>query len=88
MDKAIMKYNPAFLKPDEIINLFTVRHTELETIINIIRENVAHSNQHILVVGSRGTGKTMLLLRIVEEIKRDKDFLKCKEINEIPLNFE
>ncbi len=73
MDKAIMKYNPAFLKSEEIINLFAVRYNELKTIINITRENVTQSNQHILVIGPRGIGKTILLLRAVEEIKRDKD---------------
>jgi tetratricopeptide (TPR) repeat protein len=73
MDKVIMKYNPAFLKPEELVASFVVRHGELETIIQIIKENVTKSNQHVLVVGPRGIGKTILLLRAVEEIRRDKE---------------
>lgn len=73
MNKVIMKYNPAFLSPDELVASFVVRHGELETIMQIIKENVMKSNQHILVVGPRGIGKTMLLLRAVEEIRRNRD---------------
>ena len=76
MDKVIMKYNPAFLSPDELVASFVVRHGELDTIIRVIKENVTKSNQHILVVGPRGTGKTTLLLRAVEEVRRDKELSK------------
>ena len=54
MDKVVMKYNPAFLKPEELVASFAVRHGELETIMRIIKENVTKSNQHVLVVGPRG----------------------------------
>ena len=73
MDKVVMKYNPAFLKPEELVNSFVVRHGELDTIIRIIKENTTKSNQHVLVVGPRGIGKTTLLLRAAEEVRRTKD---------------
>lgn len=73
MDKVIMKYNPAFLSPEELVASFVVRHRELETIMRIIKENVTKSNQHVLVIGPRGIGKTMLVLRAAEEIRRDKE---------------
>jgi len=76
MDKVIMKYNPAFLKPEELVTSFAVRHGELDTIVRIIRENVTKSNQHVLVIGPRGIGKTMLVLRVAEEIKRDDQLNK------------
>jgi Flp pilus assembly protein TadD/DNA polymerase III delta prime subunit len=68
-----MKYNPAFLKPEELVASFVVRHGELETIIQIIKDNVTKSNQHVLVVGPRGIGKTTLLLRAAEEVRRTKE---------------
>jgi tetratricopeptide (TPR) repeat protein len=73
VDKVIMKYNPAFLSPEELVASFVVREGELETIMRIIKENVTKSNQHILVIGPRGIGKTMLVLRTAEEIRRDKE---------------
>lgn len=76
MVQTIMKYNPAFLKPGELVASFVVRHKELDTIIQIIKENVTKSNQHILVIGPRGIGKTTLLLRTVEEIRRKKNLNK------------
>jgi tetratricopeptide (TPR) repeat protein len=73
MDKVVMKYNPAFLKPDELMASFVVRHGELDTIIRIIKDNVTKSNQHVLVVGPRGIGKTTLLLRAAEEVRSAKE---------------
>jgi tetratricopeptide (TPR) repeat protein len=73
MAQTIMKYNPAFLKPDELVASFVVRKGELETIMRIIKENTTKSNQHVLVVGPRGIGKTTLLLRAAEEVRRTKD---------------
>ena len=73
MAKRIPKYNPAFLTGDELVEAFVVRYAELETIVQVIRENVGESNQHFLVIGPRGIGKTMLVLRVAEEVRRDKD---------------
>ena len=73
MDKVVMKYNPAFLKSDELVASFVVRKGELETIMRIIKENTTKSNQHVLVVGPRGSGKTTLLLRAAEEVRRTKE---------------
>ena len=73
MAQTIMKYNPAFLPPDELVVSFVVRKGELETIMRIIKENTTKSNQHVLVVGPRGSGKTTLLLRAAEEVRRTKE---------------
>jgi len=72
MAKRVMKYNPAFLTDEELLASFVVRHTDFELILQVIRENVIQANQHILVVGSRGIGKTTLVLRVVAEIKQNK----------------
>jgi tetratricopeptide (TPR) repeat protein len=73
MDRRIMKYNPAFLSKEELIERFVVRHAELDLIVQAIRENTGPSNQHLLVIGPRGIGKTVLVLRAVEEVRRQKD---------------
>lgn len=73
MAKRIVKYNPAFLSKEELVSSFVVRHAELELIVQVLRENVTESNQHVLVIGPRGIGKTMLVLRVVEEIRNEKN---------------
>ena len=73
MAKRIVKYNPAFLSKEELVQSFVVRHSELELIVQVLRENVTESNQHVLVIGPRGIGKTMLVLRVVEQIRAEED---------------
>jgi len=72
MPKRVVKYNPAFLTPAELVESFVVRHDELELIVQILRENDTQSNQHVLVIGPRGIGKTMLVLRVALEVRRDE----------------
>lgn len=68
----LMKHNPSFLHDREIIERFCVRGVELEYILELLRENqVSEANQHLLVVGKRGSGKTMLVHRVVAEVRRD-----------------
>jgi tetratricopeptide (TPR) repeat protein len=73
MVDGIKKYNPAFLSKDALVKSFVVRGKELGLIVQTIRHNTTESNQHILVMGPRGIGKTMLVLRVAEEIRRDKE---------------
>ena len=68
-----IKYNPAFLTQDELIKSFVVRKTDLELIMELIRENRGQTNQHLLIVGPRGSGKTTLALRIAAELRKNKD---------------
>ena len=42
------------------------------SIVGTITENTTNANQHILVIGPRGSGKTTLVLRAAAEIRRDK----------------
>ena len=72
MNKRVMKYNPAFLSADELLENFVVRHAELDLIMQTLRENTGDSNQHLLLIGPRGIGKTMLVLRAVEAVRRHK----------------
>jgi len=69
----LVKYNPAFLSEEELVKSFVARHSDLDRILRIIRENTAESVQHILVIGPRGSGKTTLALRTKVEIQKDDE---------------
>ncbi len=69
--KSNKKYNIGFLSDAEIISLFCVRTKEMEMIMETIGENIHSSNQHVLVIGPRGTGKSTLLLRCAAEVRQD-----------------
>lgn len=71
--RTIRKFNPGVFQSDQdIIDQFVVREHELDTVLEILRENVGSpSCQHTLVVGPRGRGKTMLLARVAAEIRTD-----------------
>lgn len=71
MERKVMKYNPAFLTEQELADSFVVRHNELDSILQTIRENRRDSNQHLIVIGPRGSGKTTLVLKVISEIKKD-----------------
>ncbi len=72
MAVTVKKYNPGFLSDDEIVESFCVRTSELESILESLRESTRSSNPHTLVVGPRGSGKTHLLLRVAAEVRRDE----------------
>ena len=76
--RTIRKFNPGVFQSDqEVIDQFVVRTRELETVLEILRENIgAPSCQHTLVVGPRGRGKTMLLARVAAELRTDPQLLR------------
>ena len=65
------KYNPGFLTDDELVAGFCIRNSEYESIVETLRENTGNSNQHLMVIGPRGSGKTSLLLRVAVEVRRN-----------------
>ncbi len=69
------KYNPGFLSDEEIVASFCVRTSEFESMLEMVRDCQGSSNQHQIVIGPRGSGKTSLLLRIAAEIRRDYSLL-------------
>jgi ABC-type iron transport system FetAB ATPase subunit len=77
MIRDFVKYNPAFLESDKLVENFVVRQTDLQMIVKIVRENTAASNQHVLVIGPRGSGKTTLVRRVSAEIARDEALNKA-----------
>ena len=75
-DHQIRKFNPgAFQADEEVIAQFKVRHHELQTVLEILDDNIeAPSCQHTLILGPRGQGKTMLLARTAAELRSNERF--------------
>ena len=66
-------YNPANQTPKELIENFVVRTKIFEEILADIKNSeMKHPEQHYIIQGVRGQGKTTLLLRIAYEIDHDK----------------
>ena len=72
----IRKFNPGVLQSDDdLIRQFVVRRDELDAVLEVLRDNTdAASCQHVLVVGPRGQGKTMLLARVAAELRTNSAF--------------
>ena len=81
----VRKYNPGINQSDDdLIKQFVVRGEKLDSILEVLEENIqSPSNQHLLVVAPRGRGKTMLLAVVAAEIRRS-DALKK---NLLPVRF-
>ena len=76
MPTALFKYNPGVLGDRELVQSFVVRHKSLDLILETLKENSApaSSNRHVLVVGPRGIGKTMLVRRVAAEVRSNPDY--------------
>ena len=72
-ERQIRKFNPGtFQSDEEVIAQFVVRNRELGIVLEVLRGNIdSPSCQHILVVGPRGRGKSMLLARVAAELRAD-----------------
>jgi hypothetical protein len=68
-----MKHNPGFLSAEELTASFLARQAELEVLLEIVRNNTRASNQHVLVIGRRGMGKTMLVHRLALAVETDPE---------------
>jgi tetratricopeptide (TPR) repeat protein len=72
MSTALLKYNPGLTRDDKLISGFVVRLRDFEWLLDIISSNTAlQANQHVLVVGPRGSGKTTLVRRTAAEVRTD-----------------
>ncbi len=73
MAQKIFKHNPSFLSEEELADQFVIRHKELNLILEAIRGNTGPVNEHLLVVGPRGMGKTMLMRRVALALHDDPE---------------
>ena len=76
MSTASFKYNPGVLGNSELVRSFVVRHKCLHLILEALKENAesASANRHLLVVGPRGIGKTMLVRRVAAEVRTNPEY--------------
>ncbi len=68
----LVKHNPLFMNDDQLADAFIVRKAELQILANLVRANKGEVNQHVLVIGPRGTGKTMLVRRLALLVRSDQ----------------
>ncbi|HZW47570.1 MAG TPA: ATP-binding protein, partial [Microvirga sp.] len=76
MKARVMKHNPAFLTREELVQSFVVRHVDLELVLERLREGGEGPNQHILLIGPRGIGKTTLVLRVAAAVEAEPELNK------------
>ncbi len=72
MNAPLMKHNPAFLTPEQLRSSFVVRKRDLDIVLQYIRDSTGPSNQHVLVLGSRGMGKTTLVRMVADTVTQDR----------------
>lgn len=73
----LFKYNPGQSSPQEIEATFIGREQILEGILKELRSRGrSRSNQHYLIIGPRGIGKTNLLMMIKQQVQNDKALAK------------
>jgi len=69
---ATLPSTPAFRDPVERGRWFAGRRHDLAELLRAVRENGGRNhNQHVLVLGPRGMGKTTLLLRTVDLVREE-----------------
>lgn len=73
MNRRYLAYNPALLTDAELLETFVVRQVDLQLLVETLRDNDGSSNQHVVVVGARGMGKTTLVSRVALAMNRDPD---------------
>lgn len=66
-------YNPALLKKEDLIAQFVARRALLDRLVGELRRSGKNGNQHHLIAGPRGSGKTMLLRRLRYAIEDDAE---------------
>ena len=78
-ETVVRKFNPGVFQSDEeLIRQFVVRQHELQTVLEVLGENIgAPACQHLLVVAPRGRGKTMLLARVAAELRANAAYSEC-----------
>ncbi|MGE3749854.1 MAG: tetratricopeptide repeat protein, partial [Verrucomicrobiales bacterium] len=72
IDASLGIYNPASLPPELLLEEFIARRPLLDRALGILRDNHrGQPQQHLLLLGPRGMGKTTFLLALSYTIQRD-----------------
>jgi len=74
MNEILSIYTPSNLKPETLEEIFVQRHKLLDKSVQWIEESiVTKKKNHLLFVGSRGSGKTHLISMILNRLKAKED---------------
>jgi len=74
IDASLGIYNPASLPPDILLAEFIARRPLLEKAVGLVRDNLrGQPQQHLLLLGPRGIGKTTFLRALAYTVERDAD---------------
>ena len=66
-----MVQNPGFLSDEQRVAQFVARAWELEDLVEVVQSSgESEVNQHVLVLGPRGAGKSTLVQRLAAEVRR------------------
>ena len=70
-------YNPALLSTSDLKNTYTIRKEALDEVISHIKGHRSQEpSRHLMIVGSKGMGKTTLGLRVLYEIEGNPNLRK------------
>lgn len=85
----IRKFNPGLYQSDAAVKKdFVVRHEAFEKVMEVIEGNLeGPSCEHVLLVGARGQGKTMLLARVKAELTSPPRHRKSLARDLLPIRF-
>ena len=73
----LYRYNPDRIPPEELEATFVRREKVLAQIVEDLRRQVgAKANQHFLITGPRGVGKTNLLLMLRLKVQADEELCR------------
>jgi TPR repeat protein len=71
------KYNPNEIDEKEFLEKFVIRNDTFEEIFEDLQQSdYSVPNQHYIIIGQRGQGKTTLLRKIELEVKKDEKLSK------------
>ena len=71
------KYTPDEIAQEEFLSKFVVRNNDFDDIFEDIKQsNYKVPNQHYIIIGQRGQGKTTLLRKIMLEVQADDSLSK------------
>ncbi|MFT5835580.1 MAG: DNA polymerase III delta prime subunit [Sulfurimonas sp.] len=71
------KYTPDEMSEDEFLERFVVREDIFNDIFEDLKDSDdSNTNQHYIIIGQRGQGKTTLLRKLQIEVKKDKELSK------------
>lgn len=74
----LYKYNPSQCSLEELEATFVARKDILATVLDDLRAQAKKpANQHFLITGPKGIGKTNMLLMIRNRLKNDKDLSRA-----------